>query len=175
MLFFFSAFLAEEEREALSTSLREAGEWMYEDGFGSTTEVCAGVGRARCAIFLAELTYPHSAFEIFFSPPWFQVLLDKTAELNKTAKAIFYRVREMNERPAAIQRLRQSLNMTEYLMTYVRNFTANATANETEWITAEELKTLETLYNETAEWLAEKSKAQEELALTEAPVLKVCE
>lgn len=111
----------------------------------------------------------------FFFLPYRQVFIEKTNDLNKTAKAIFYRAREMNERPAAIERLRQSLNLTRTFVAHVRNQTANATEDEPAWITAAELDTLELLCNDTQEWLEEKIKAQAELPLTESPVLKVRE
>lgn len=105
--------------------------------------------------------------------PFVQAFHEKTNALNKTAKAIFYRAREMQERPAAIARLRQSLNLTRTFVSHVRNLTANATEEEPAWITATELDALETLANDTQEWLDSKIKAQEELPLTEQPVLKV--
>lgn len=89
-----------------------------------------------------------------------------------------FRARELKERPAAIASLKEAMNFSQTFMGYVQNYTANLTAsgnltNETVWITPEELTTLETLYNETAAWLEEKTKAQAALPPTESPVLKV--
>eukprot|EP00048_Salpingoeca_helianthica_P015533 m.227254 g.227254 ORF g.227254 m.227254 type:complete len:992 (+) comp17162_c0_seq1:14-2989(+) len=91
--------------------------------------------------------------------------------LNKTARPIFFRLAESVDRPEAIARLLQTLNMTDEFVARVKLTEQNRTEDEEPWIRAAELASLVSMANETRTWLEEKQDKQNALAAHDDPVL----
>lgn len=76
---------------------------------------------------------------------FWQVYLNKLKELKKLVKDLVYRVKELKERPKALEALNSMLNHSEFFLVSVRNLSLG----EDPMFTEVEATTLEKLINET--------------------------
>lgn len=98
-----------------------------------------------------------------------EVYLNKLKELKKLVKDLVYRVKELKERPKALEALNSMLNHSEFFLVSVRNLSLG----EDPMFTEVEATTLEKLINETYQWLDTMTKDQNITPLTEKPKLLV--
>lgn len=98
-----------------------------------------------------------------------EVFLNKLKELKKLVKDLVYRVKELKERPKALEALNSMLNHSEFFLVSVRNLSLG----EDPMFTEVEATTLDKLINETYQWLDTMTKDQNITPLTEKPKLLV--
>lgn len=102
----------------------------------------------------------------------FTTLNNYIRQVNQTMKSAYYRVGEATTRPAALEKLHQSLNSSNTLAAYLKlNISDRLEANETLWHTTKEVDDLANLVNETEFWLAGKLGAQANVSAWEAPAV----
>uniref|UniRef100_A0A0B7AHG5 Hypoxia up-regulated protein 1 n=1 Tax=Arion vulgaris TaxID=1028688 RepID=A0A0B7AHG5_9EUPU len=94
---------------------------------------------------------------------------EKLKALKDKAQDILKRVYEVEERPKAMEALRETLNQTEFFLATVKNFSDIADPI----FTQVEMDTLEKLINETRQWRDETVAAQKKLKPYDNPVLLV--
>ena len=94
--------------------------------------------------------------------------------LNKTAAAINFRVSEMHARPEAFKNFQEMMSMCAMVIVQARNYTFNLTQADMDTYNRT-LNDFVSFCNETSAWFAEKSRLQNETALTEDPVITVAD
>ena len=80
-----------------------------------------------------------------------QLYKQKLRELKRASRSLLKRLVEAKSRPAAVATLKEVLNMSEFFLQQMKNFSNNSNlSKEIEQVFTEvEIKTLETLSNET--------------------------
>ncbi|CAH1796844.1 unnamed protein product [Owenia fusiformis] len=97
---------------------------------------------------------------------------DKLKSLQKAMKDVILRVKEVSERPAALDALKSMLNYSVHFKEGMKNFTAGMTEGD-EIFTEVEFNTLAKLVNETTAWREEQLALQEKTPLYEKPVILI--
>merc|ERR550532_527617 len=93
---------------------------------------------------------------------------DKLKELKKLTKDLLERVRELKERPQAIDAINSIMNYSRHFLKNMENFTG-----EDQPFTKVEYETLEKLITETDEWNKTTTELQAKTPLTEKPYMLV--
>lgn len=93
---------------------------------------------------------------------------DKLQKLKKQSVDFRYRLKENKARPKAIELLRNSLNLSRTFFVQINNIT-----DKDEIYTSRDLEELQTIINETTEWLDANVKKQSEAKPSDNPVLVV--
>ncbi|XP_006815044.2 hypoxia up-regulated protein 1-like, partial [Saccoglossus kowalevskii] len=97
-----------------------------------------------------------------------KVFKEKYKELKKLFKELFFRVKEHQERPQLIKRLKESLNASTHFIKVAKNLTSSGLDDT---FTEVEMETLEKLINETEEWKTTKVAEQKNTPKSEKPTL----
>ena len=91
---------------------------------------------------------------IFFLT-WFQPFVDKLKSMKKEVKKLQFRVRELKDRPEALEALESLLNHSSFFLGSIKNLTSTLDVEESIF-TPVEVETLEKIINSTmvsADWI----------------------